>query len=189
MFTPIHLDIPCVLFFKTRPPLDPVDFVHRICQEVVSNPDIRKMRYINRLTPMTLIGRATERGLEDVAKTVLSQHFQLTAQDNHKNCEGNAGNNEEGPTVAARPSVSFASPSPEVAWCATSRPVVQQELCSFWKLPTKSDGIHSLTLQSMPSGRPSARTVLSTGMLSSSRLHRRFQTCIKSISLRRAKSY
>jgi tRNA acetyltransferase TAN1 len=81
MFSPVHLDLECVLFFKTQPPIDPVDFVHRICTEVVSKSDIRRMRYVQRLTPVTIIGKATDKGLEDVGKTVLGAHFQLSGEE------------------------------------------------------------------------------------------------------------
>jgi len=78
LFSPVHINAPCVLFFKTREPIDPADFVHRICEEVVSKPGIRRMKYVNRLTPMTLMGRASESGLEEVGKAVLGQYFQLS---------------------------------------------------------------------------------------------------------------
>ena len=81
MFSPVHINAPCVLFFKTRDPIDPADFVHRICEEVVSKPGVRRMRYVNRLTPMTLMGRATEAGLAEVGKAVLGKHFQLSHED------------------------------------------------------------------------------------------------------------
>ncbi|KAK0110420.1 hypothetical protein ONS96_002033 [Cadophora gregata f. sp. sojae] len=77
LFSPVHLDIPCVLFFKTGPAIEPVDFVHRICKEVVEKPGVRRMKYVNRLTPMTLIAKATERGLQEVASTVLQKHFHM----------------------------------------------------------------------------------------------------------------
>lgn len=77
LIAPVRLELQCVLFFKIRPPIDPVDFVHRICMEIVSTPNIRRMRYINRLTPMSLMGKATEKGLEEVGRVVLGQHFNL----------------------------------------------------------------------------------------------------------------
>lgn len=80
LFTPMHVDLTCVLFFKTQPTIDPVDLVHRICKEAGSNPKIRRMRYVNRLTPMTMIGKATEKGLEEVSKSVLSKYFNLNVQ-------------------------------------------------------------------------------------------------------------
>ncbi|PBP20855.1 26S protease regulatory subunit 6B [Diplocarpon rosae] len=77
LFSPVHLDIPCVLFFRTRQPIDPIDFVHRICKEIVVNPGIRRMKYVNRLTPMALMAKASEKGLEGLAMTVLQEHFNL----------------------------------------------------------------------------------------------------------------
>jgi tRNA acetyltransferase TAN1 len=77
-FTPVSIDLPCVIFFKTRPPIDPVDFVSRICKEIVSTPGIRRMRYVNRLTPVSIIGKATEKGLEELGNIVLAQHFVLS---------------------------------------------------------------------------------------------------------------
>lgn len=78
LFSPVRLDLQCVLFFKTRSPIDPVDFVHRICTEIVSKPGIRRMRYVNRLTPVSLIGKATEKGIEEVTRSVLTGHFNLS---------------------------------------------------------------------------------------------------------------
>ncbi|PMD67210.1 uncharacterized protein K444DRAFT_516357 [Hyaloscypha bicolor E] len=92
LIAPVRLDLQCVLFFKIRPPIEPVDFVHRICKEVVSTPSIRRMKYINRLTPMTLMGKATEKGLEEVGRVVLGQHFNLREdQENTMEDEGHEG--------------------------------------------------------------------------------------------------
>jgi tRNA acetyltransferase TAN1 len=93
LFSPVRLDLQCVLFFKTRPPIDPVDFVHKICKEIVSTPGIRRMRYINRLTPMTLMGKATEKGLEEVARAVLGSHFNL--REDQEQAISNEGKEEE----------------------------------------------------------------------------------------------
>jgi hypothetical protein len=93
-FSPVSIDLPCVVFFKTRPPIDSVDFVNRICKEIVSTTGIRRMRYVNRLTPVTIIGKATEKGLEELGKTILAQHFELS----------DAGERSEG--VSTAPTVS-----------------------------------------------------------------------------------
>jgi hypothetical protein len=77
LFTQVHLDVQCVLFFKTLPTIDPVDFVHRICEEIVATPKIRRMRYINRLTPMTMFGKATEKGIEELSRVVLGKVFSM----------------------------------------------------------------------------------------------------------------
>lgn len=87
----VRLDIECVLFVKVQPPIDPVDFVHRICKEVASKPDTARTRYLNRLTPMTLIGKATDKGLEDVSKTVLGEHFNLAESETIAEVEANQG--------------------------------------------------------------------------------------------------
>lgn len=66
-----------MLFFKTIPPVMPVEFVHRICEDARNNPQKRRTRFVNRLTPMAMMGKATEKGLEEVAEAVLREHFHL----------------------------------------------------------------------------------------------------------------
>ena len=74
LFQPVKVDIQCVLFFKTRKPVEPVDFVHRLCQDAVEGAT-KKHRWVKRLTPMTMMGKATVEGLEKVAQTVLQPMF------------------------------------------------------------------------------------------------------------------
>ena len=81
LFSPVRIDLQCVLFFKTSPAIDPVDFVHRICVEIVSKPGIRRMRYVNRLTPVTMTEKATEKGITELGKTVLGRHFHLAGDE------------------------------------------------------------------------------------------------------------
>lgn len=83
LFTPVYLDLQCVLFFKTRPPIIPVDFVRRICEDASNNVAKKMVRFVNRLTPMTMIAKATEKGLEEVGKQVLKEHFQLVGEERH----------------------------------------------------------------------------------------------------------
>ncbi|KAH8819622.1 hypothetical protein F5884DRAFT_20133 [Xylogone sp. PMI_703] len=80
LFKPVQLDLQCVLFVKSRPPVEPVDFVHRICKEIVSKGEKRRSRYLNRLIPMTRIGKATEKGIEEVGRAVLEAHFELASK-------------------------------------------------------------------------------------------------------------
>lgn len=82
LFTPVYLDLQCVLFFKTRTPIIPVDFVQRICEDAKTNEAKKKVRFVNRLTPMTMIAKATEKGLEDLGRMVLKEHFQLASEGN-----------------------------------------------------------------------------------------------------------
>lgn len=88
MFQPVFLDVQCVLFFKTQAPIDPVDFVHRICEDAAANPKGRKHRFLNRLTPMTRMGRATETDLVGLAKDVLQKEFQLVDGEKEEGQEG-----------------------------------------------------------------------------------------------------
>lgn len=76
MFTSVRLDTPCIIFFKVQaPPVDPVTFVHKICEDAAASTHRKQSRSVKRLTPMTLIGKATESGLEEVARQVLARHF------------------------------------------------------------------------------------------------------------------
>ncbi|KAI9643435.1 hypothetical protein NHQ30_008054 [Ciborinia camelliae] len=79
LFSAVYLDVQCVLFFKTRPPIDPADLVHRMCKDAASG-GVRKLRFVNRLTPMSIIGKATEKGIEDVGQAVLGAHFRLAGE-------------------------------------------------------------------------------------------------------------
>ncbi|CAG8954176.1 hypothetical protein HYFRA_00005796 [Hymenoscyphus fraxineus] len=101
LFSSVRIDIECVLFFKVQPPIDPVDFVHRICLEIASKPEVRLTRYVNRLTPMTLIGKATEKGLAEVGNTVLSKHFQLNIDDTPKDADEDKDGGKGKPKEAA----------------------------------------------------------------------------------------
>lgn len=80
----------CLLFMKTKPPLDPVALVKRICQDAQSwtDPKTRKTRYVNRLTPITQIGRATEASVRETARKTLLPHFDLAGS---QDTDGEAG--------------------------------------------------------------------------------------------------
>lgn len=75
LFQPVRIDVQCVLFFRTRAPVEPVAFVHKICTEALTSANSRKSMRIKRLTPVTRMGKANEKGLEDVSKVVLEPHF------------------------------------------------------------------------------------------------------------------
>lgn len=75
-----------VVFFKTIAPVDPVHFVKAICQDAMQNPRLKRTRFSKRLSPMTLIGRASEEGLEKVALEVLKPHFHQDPFQKRKVC-------------------------------------------------------------------------------------------------------
>jgi tRNA acetyltransferase TAN1 len=71
-----------LLFVKTKPPVEPVGFVKRICEDTKSGkgPTHLRSRYVNRLTPSTLVGKATEQGIVELARKVLSPWFDLSGK-------------------------------------------------------------------------------------------------------------
>lgn len=96
-FTRIRLNVECLLFSKTQPPIDPVAMAHRISADAKRDAEeaamatgeaiesglaapvarARACRYLNRLTPITASGRATEKGVQDVAREVLPPWFAM----------------------------------------------------------------------------------------------------------------
>jgi tRNA acetyltransferase TAN1 len=75
LFQSVKLDTQCLVFFKTRAPVDPVSFVHKICQDTADGVQHKNCRFVKRLTPITGIERANQKGLETVAEQVLAPHF------------------------------------------------------------------------------------------------------------------
>ncbi|MCJ1398675.1 hypothetical protein MMC11_001876 [Xylographa trunciseda] len=75
LFQPVRLEVQCVLFFKTRAPVEPVSFVHGICADAMKGTLGSRSRCVRKLTPMTLMGKATEKSLEEVSRVVLGPHF------------------------------------------------------------------------------------------------------------------
>ncbi|KAI1135446.1 hypothetical protein F5Y05DRAFT_394453 [Hypoxylon sp. FL0543] len=85
-FEPIRLDLDCLTFIRTKPPVDPVALVKHICTDAREARDKtqRRARFINRFTPVTASAKATEAGLEEVARKVLGEHFQLAGDDDEQ---------------------------------------------------------------------------------------------------------
>jgi hypothetical protein len=79
LFSPVFLDVQCVLFFKMREPIQPVEFVQMILEDAAAGA-VRKHRFLNRLTPATLVGKASEGGLRELARTVLEKDFELAEE-------------------------------------------------------------------------------------------------------------
>ena len=71
-------DLKLVVFFKTIAPVEPVSFIKTICEDAMNASRRKRTRWAKRLSPMTLMGRASEEGLEKVATEVLAPHFHRT---------------------------------------------------------------------------------------------------------------
>lgn len=79
VFTILRQSVDCLLFVKTREPIEPVEFAHRICVDATAaaDPKARRSRYLNRLTPITLVGRASDKGVQEVCEKVLPRWFAM----------------------------------------------------------------------------------------------------------------
>ena len=64
-----------MVFFKTRAPVEPVSFVHKICQDTADGVEHQRCRFVKRLTPLSATGKVAGSGLKDVAAEVLGPHF------------------------------------------------------------------------------------------------------------------
>lgn len=81
-FTPIGTGLDCVFFMKTVKPVDPLELVTKASQDARDCPDPmqRKTKYINRLTPIFDTDKATDKGIERVARSVMEPHFELKSE-------------------------------------------------------------------------------------------------------------
>ncbi|PHH79412.1 hypothetical protein CDD80_4865 [Ophiocordyceps camponoti-rufipedis] len=78
-FRVVTTGLDCLFFMKLSKPIDPASMVSRMCEDARDCPEprLRKCRYINRLTPVTDIDRATEKGIVRVGRKVLAPFFAL----------------------------------------------------------------------------------------------------------------
>lgn len=100
IFTPVKMNVACLLFVRTRAPVEPVGFVKRICQDAKSGEQRTRSRYVNRLVPITAVGKATEPGLVELAQKVLCEVFDLSGKKTIDDASA-AGTQEEGTPQAS----------------------------------------------------------------------------------------
>ncbi|KAG4304345.1 hypothetical protein PORY_002320 [Pneumocystis oryctolagi] len=74
----IDTKTPCVIFIRTKWPIDPVEIVRDLCEKIQLN-QVKRIRWCQRLTPVTLTACATLPDLQKLAQKVLKPHF-------HKGC-------------------------------------------------------------------------------------------------------
>ena len=129
IFKEIRTKEDCLLFMRTNPPVKPVELVKYICTDIKSSADgkTRKTRYLNRLTPVTIMGRATMSGVEDVARQVLSEHFVLRPAEEQSET-GKTGR-PQGQEASPEYSVGYGRASPSLHCSLTlARPVCHSAL-------------------------------------------------------------
>ncbi|KAI0381082.1 hypothetical protein F5Y04DRAFT_255707 [Hypomontagnella monticulosa] len=103
IFEPMRMDLDCLLFMRTKPPVDPVEMVQHICKDAkeATSKAQRQSRFINRFTPITTSAKANEAGVEEVAKKVLAKHFQLAGDEEVKDTDAEAYSYAIRPTFRA----------------------------------------------------------------------------------------
>lgn len=102
-FQPVKVDVQCgmlffhsppllddsnkvVMFFKIREPVQPVSLVHRICLDAFESSSTKRSRWVKRLTPMMMMGKATDKGLQEVCVKVLRPSFHVEGAPSKKVC-------------------------------------------------------------------------------------------------------
>lgn len=76
---PIDLGCECLVFLKTKKPIEPSELVHRICEEAASLKS-KNTRFTQKLTPITYSVSASMEELVKLAKKVLQPHFHAENQ-------------------------------------------------------------------------------------------------------------
>ncbi|KAI1264543.1 hypothetical protein F5Y18DRAFT_427672 [Xylariaceae sp. FL1019] len=82
-FEILKMNLDCLLFVRTHAPVDPLALAREIVKDAAATTDKSqwRSRFINKLTPVTHTGKATETGLEEVAQKLLPDHFQLAESE------------------------------------------------------------------------------------------------------------
>ena len=84
----VTLDIPCVSFvrFPTGTQVDPVHVVRKLCLNAADkHAGGPRSRYIKRLTPVRLIRKTLNDGLETLCSQILPQHFLIDPESEEGN--------------------------------------------------------------------------------------------------------
>lgn len=74
IFLPIDLGCECLVFIKIRKPVQPAEFVLRICEEAMQLGE-KKTRFTQKITPITTSVSASIEELKKLAADVLKPHF------------------------------------------------------------------------------------------------------------------
>ncbi|KFH42923.1 tRNA acetyltransferase-like protein [Hapsidospora chrysogenum ATCC 11550] len=90
IFSIVPADVECLLFIKTMAPVEPVEFVRKICQDARDCTDImqRKTKYINRLTPISTTDKASDSGIVRAARAAMAPYFDLVKVEGQDESSG-----------------------------------------------------------------------------------------------------
>jgi tRNA acetyltransferase TAN1 len=92
-FDLLRMNVDCVLFMRTRLPVDPLRLVREVCQDasVLADRSQWRSRFINKLTPISYTAKATEKGLEELVEKILPGHFRLAKNETKTTASGEDG--------------------------------------------------------------------------------------------------
>jgi hypothetical protein len=106
----VTLDIPCVCFarFPAQTNVDPVEVVRKLCLSASSkDASGPRSRYIKRLTPVSLVRKTLNDGLESLCNQVLPKYFLVDSENEHD--KANPGSDDTSPQTpckfAIRPTI------------------------------------------------------------------------------------
>ncbi|GES58457.1 THUMP domain protein [Aspergillus terreus] len=74
-FRAIRIDMPCVTFIRFDKSIAPEKMVHDICIDAYENPERKRTRFLQRMTPVHSIRKTLNVDLEVFAKDILAPHF------------------------------------------------------------------------------------------------------------------
>lgn len=99
-FKPVSSGVECLFFMKTMDPVQPGSLAKKMCEDARDCQDQRqrKCKYINRLTPVVNMDKATDKGIAKVAHAVLSPWFELKDEE-----KGDADKTEAPPSAVPSP--------------------------------------------------------------------------------------
>lgn len=83
LLQPIDTKTACLVFIRTKWPIDPVEMVRDICEKILLN-EIKRIRWSQRLTPVVLTACATISDLENLARKVLRPYFHENSLETYK---------------------------------------------------------------------------------------------------------
>ncbi|KAI1332194.1 hypothetical protein F5Y16DRAFT_169242 [Xylariaceae sp. FL0255] len=107
-FDIMKMNVDCLLFVRTRPPVDPVLLVREIAKDAATTTEKAKWRtrFVNKLSPVVCAGKASENGLEEIARQLLPQHFQMKTNDD----DATGDKEEQLCSYAIRPNIRLHQP-------------------------------------------------------------------------------
>ncbi|RDW86320.1 THUMP domain-containing protein [Aspergillus mulundensis] len=75
LFKVVKFELPCIIFVRFDQSVDPEKLVHKICLDAHANPEQKRSRYIQRLTPARSIRKTLSVDLAEFAKEILKPEF------------------------------------------------------------------------------------------------------------------